>query len=333
MTLPAFQPAWWLPGPHAQTIGARMLRSRKGVRLRRERLTTEDGDFLDLDWVVDGASNPGPSSRPLVVLLHGLEGSARSEYALQLYRALDAANLAAVGLNFRGCSGEINRAPRTYHSGETGDVAYVIEEIVRRYPARPLGAVGFSLGGNVLLKFLGERGAKHAPGGRTLDAAVSISVPFSLSDGSRHLSQGFGRVYQWFFMRKLKGKMRAKTDLVHAHIDMNRALRAKTFWEFDDAATAPLHGFSDAADYYRRSSSNQYLAAIRVPTLLIQSLDDPFLPRHAVPVDVAQGNPALEPAFTAGGGHVGFVSGPPWAPIFWAEHTAAQYLADKLGAV
>ncbi len=325
-----FRPAWWLPGPHAQTIGARLLRRRTGVEFRRERVPTHDGDFLDLDWVARVDGRPVLDTGPLAIVLHGLEGSARSDYALQLYRTLAQGGIAAVGLNFRGCSGEINRVARMYHSGETGDVAAMVERIVRQFPGRPLGAVGFSLGGNVLLKFLGERGAERGADGGPIAAAVSISVPFNLAAGAERLSQGFARVYQWFLMRKLQDKLRAKVSLVRDHVDVDRALAARTFWDFDDAATAPLHGFEGADDYYRRSSCNQYLASVRVPTLLIHALDDPFLPQDAVPVDAPRENPVLESAFTPGGGHVGFVSGPPWSPAFWAEQTAAQYLVQKL---
>ncbi len=325
-----FHPAWWLPGPHAQTIGARMLRKRRGIQFRRERVETDDGDFLDLDWVVHANDRPVSHRGRLALVLHGLEGSARSEYALQLYRALDALGIAAVGLNFRGCSGESNRAARAYHSGDTGDVAFVCHHIRRRHPDGSLGAVGFSLGGNVLLKFLGEMGNRHDTRSQPCDAAVSISVPFNLSAGATHLSRGFARIYQWFLMRKLRHKLRAKSHLVREVIDHKRACKARTFWDFDERATAPLHGFASAADYYQRSSSNQFLTSIRVPTLLIHALDDPFLPREAVPLAVAAENPVLETAFTEGGGHVGFVAGTLWSPVFWAERTAAQFLDQRL---
>jgi predicted alpha/beta-fold hydrolase len=301
------------------------------VTFRRERITTPDDDFLDLDWVVRIDARAIRDSCPLVVVLHGLEGSAQSDYALQLYRALAAEGIGAVGLNFRCCSGEPNRAARMYHSGETGDLAHVLSHVRTRYPKRALGAVGFSLGGNVLLKFLGEHGAGNSSR-VPLEAAVSISVPFDLAAGATQLGRGVGRIYQWFFMRKLRRKIELKAARIRDRIDVQRATAATTFWEFDELATAPMHGFESAADYYGRSSSAQYLPAIRVATLVIHALDDPFLPRHAVPVDAGERNPWLDTVFTERGGHVGFVGGHPWAPVFWAERTAARYLAEKLGA-
>jgi predicted alpha/beta-fold hydrolase len=314
-----FRQAWWLPGAHAQTLGARLLRSHdgKGV-LRRERLELADGDFLDLDFADRDAA------APLVVVLHGLEGSTRSGYALELYRALGRVGLQAVGLNFRSCSGELNRLPRLYHSGETGDLAFVLGLIRRRFPGRALGAAGFSLGGNVLLKYLGESGDTG------IGAAVAISVPFDLAAGARQLESGVSRLYRRYLVGKLKRKTRAKAALLRGRVSLRGVRRARTFAEFDDAATAPLHGFANAQDYYARSSSARYLAGVRVPTLLIHAADDPFLPASAVPHAAVAANPVLAAAFTARGGHVGFVAGPPWAPVFWAERRAAEFLAKRL---
>ena len=325
VTMTIFTPAWWLPGPHCQTLAARMLRSRLSVEFHRERLELEDGDFLDLDWV---ASLPGSEteSRPLVVVLHGLEGSANSGYARQMYRELSASGLQAVGLNFRGCSGEPNRLPRAYHSGETGDLAHVLEVLRERYPQREIGAVGFSLGGNVLLKYLGQDG-------KILGAAAAISVPFDLSAGASHIERGFSKTYRAFLVRKLKRKVRVKTQILDGEIDIARALSARTFRDFDNAVIVPIHGFDDAEDYYQRSSSAQFLDSITTPTLLIHSLDDPFLPAASVPTAIAERNPHIEGEFTRCGGHVGFVSGHPWAPLFWGERRAAEFLAAKLVAL
>ena len=316
----SFRQAWWLPGAHAQTLGARLLRSRAGVHgLRRERVELPDGDFLDLD------GDDGDPGAPLVLVLHGLEGSTRSNYAMELYRQLAAAGLQAVGLNFRSCGGELNRLPRLYHSGETGDLAFVLRLIRQRFPGRPLAAAGFSLGGNVLLKYLGESGDTG------IGAAVAISVPFDLAAGAQRLERGFSRVYRRYLVGKLKRKTRAKAALVRGRVSLRDVRRARSFAEFDDAATAPLHGFANAQDYYARSSSAGYLAGVRVPTLLIHSTDDPFLPASAIPRAAVAANPALTAEFTARGGHVGFVAGPPWAPVFWAERRAAGFLADRLG--
>lgn len=318
-----FRPAWWLPDRHRQTLGARCLRRRSKVALRRERIATTDGDFLDLDW-----TTPLNNDRPLVVVLHGLEGSARSGYALELYRQTAAAGADAVGLNFRSCSGELNRARRLYHSGETGDLELVLELLADRLPGRPLAAVGVSLGGNVLLKHLGERGADTP-----LAAAASVSVPFDLAAGARFMERGFARVYVVALLRSLKRKLRARAAEFGGLVDLPRALEARTFWEFDDAATAPLHGFGSAADYYARSSSGPLLDRIRVPTLLLQSRDDPFVPAVAIPEATVASSPSLHGGIVDAGGHVGFVSGAsPLRPRFWAERSAARFVAALAAA-
>jgi predicted alpha/beta-fold hydrolase len=325
-----FSPAAWLPGPHAQTIGARVLRSSSGVTLRRERIELPDGDFVDLDWTTAVRDVPVGEHGPLVLVLHGLEGSARSTYMLQSYRALARQGLAPVGLNFRSCSGEPNRLPRLYHSGDTGDIAFVLDHLRDRWPERAMGAVGFSLGGNALLKYLGEHG--QAGAAASVDAAGAISVPYDLAAGERVLSRGPSRIYLAYLMRKLRRKVKVKTDILRDHIDVDTVLAARTFREFDEWGTAPLHGFAGADDYYRRSSSAAFLTDIRTPTMLVHALDDPFLPASAVPRDAAAGNPALHTSFVPVGGHVGFVQGSPLAPDFWAESAVARFLATRLGA-
>jgi uncharacterized protein len=317
---PLFRPARWLPGAHAQTVGARALRPHDAAGLRRERWDAPDGDFLDLDFLdLDGA----PAR---VLILHGLEGSARSGYSLQLFRQLRRRGLASVGLNFRSCSGELNRGLRLYHSGETSDAAWVIDRLRERQPEVRLGAVGISLGGNVLLKYLGERGDSSG-----LDAAAAWSVPFDLAAGADFMESGVARLYVRRLLQSLRRKVIARADELAAHIDLEGALRARTFREFDDAATAPLHGFEDAADYYRRSSSASFVPAVRTPTLVLHSRDDPFLPADAIPEADLGANPAITPVLTDAGGHVGFVAGSfPWRPHFWAEDLIASWLAKRL---
>jgi hypothetical protein len=284
---------------------------------------TPDDDFVDLDFVVAESVDDGPR----VLVLHGLEGSARSGYALELYRRLGERGFAAVGLNFRSCSGELNRGLRLYHSGETGDLRWVIERLREREPHRPLAAVGVSLGGNALLKYLGERGPDTG-----LEAAAAWSVPFDLAAGSRFMEHGFAQRYVVHLLRSLQIKIRERADELGPRIDLERALRARTFWEFDDAATAPLHGFDGADDYYRRSSSAGFLPAIEVPTLVIHARDDPFLPPEAIPERALRTSPSLTPILSDRGGHVGFVAGPaPWAPRFWAEDRIARWLAETVG--
>jgi uncharacterized protein len=328
-TLRPFRPAWWLPGAHAQTVAGRYARRFRDVHYRRERLETPDGDFLDLDHArVDG--HPVPDDAPVALVAHGLEGSSGSSYVLETCRAFAAAGIAAVAINFRSCSGEPNRTARFYNAGDTADLALAIDHLARTHAGRTRVAIGFSLGGNVLLKYLGER-AERAP----VRAAVAVSVPFDLGAGADKLERTFmGRLYTGVFIRSLRRKYRLKRHLVEEVCDTPRVLAARSFRDFDDAATAPLHGFRDVEDYYTSSSSARFLAHVRVPTLLIQAEDDPFVAEERIPHEVIRGNPYLHAGMIPRGGHVGFIGGPgPWAPDFWAEREAARFLARQTGAV
>jgi predicted alpha/beta-fold hydrolase len=311
-----------------------VLRPTPPLELERERWTTPDGDFLDVDFTPEprsageGGSLERAGGAPIVLLLHGLEGSARRRYALLSYRALLARGIRAVGLNFRSCSGEPNLCPRAYHSGDTEDLAFVLARLRERFPERPFGALGFSLGGNALLKFLGESGEEAT---RLLQAAATVSVPFDLAAGARALEEtSMGRFYAGWFLRSLRRKARAKAALLKDRVALDEVLAAGTIREFDDLATAPLHGFRSAAHYYEVSSSARYLQRIRTPTLLLQSLDDPFLPREALPERAIRENPWIVAAFVERGGHVGFMSGSVLSPRFWAEEEAARFLSYKL---
>ena len=317
----AFKPPWWLRSAHAQTIGARLLRRRKPHGVRRERVITPDDDFLDLDFAGD-FTNP----KAIVLLQHGLEGSALRGYALNVYHELNKRGIAAVGLNFRSCSGELNRAKRLYHSGETEDTRFVVRLLHERFPDAALGAIGFSLGGNALLKYLGEEGDAVR-----LKCAVAVSVPYDLGAGADHLDRSaMGRFYTSIFVKALIRKSQNKVDLISDSCDFERGLRATSFREFDDAITAPLHGFAHADDYYERSSSAQYLPRIRTHTLLLHAQDDPFLPADAIPYSNISRNSFLNSMITEHGGHVGFIHGTPARPRFWAEETAARFLAECL---
>lgn len=321
-----FRPAPWATNPHAQTLFGRALRPERAPAYRRERLDTPDGDFLDLDWMPE----PEPGA-PVALLLHGLEGSARRRYVRNLGRELHRRGVWPVGMNFRACSGTPNLLPRFYHSGETSDVRWVLEVLRARFGDRPLGAMGFSLGGNILLKLLGELGGD---GHRLVDAAAAMSVPYDLDAGCRLLEEGgMGRFYSWYFLRSLRGKTRLKRELLAPVLDLDAVEAAATLRSFDDAATAPLHGFEGAEAYYRASSSAAFLPDIRVPTLLLHSLDDPFLPPGAVPRAAMEENPWLSPVLTEVGGHVGFLEGTPWNPSFWGDEETARFLAQRLGAV
>lgn len=312
-----FTPGWWCRNPHLQTIIPNRLRPAPAVCLRRERVELADGDFVDIDWTAraDG---------PIVLLLHGLQGSSRSRYALGLARAIHGAGWRAAVVHFRGCSGEPNRLPRSYHSGETGDIAHVAEILKQREPRTPLAAVGISLGGNVLLKWLGESGTASP-----LAAAVAISVPFLLDRAADRLAVGFARLYQWELLYSLRRAIEEKRRLVALPIEAD----LKTFKhmrDFDDRITAPLHGFRDAAHYYAECSARKFLGGIRVPTLLLQAQDDPFMSPDVIP------QPQELPADVtlevhARGGHVGFVGGPwPWRPRYYLEERVPDFLASHL---
>ena len=319
----AFAPARWALGPHAQTLAARVLRPAGGPEPRRERIGTPDDDFLDLDWGVD----PGEGA-PLVLVVHGLEGSTRRRYVRNACRELEKAGLWPVALNLRGCSGECNRALHFYHSGETEDPALVLELLRERHPGRAVGVLGFSLGGNVLLKLLGERG----DGGLGLvDAAVAMSVPYDLAAGCALLERStMGRAYAAYFLQSLKAKVELKRERLASLLDLDAVALARTIWEFDDRVTAPLHGFASAAAYYEECSSARYLHAIHTPTLLLHAVDDPFLPEDSIPEREAERNPALHLELQRRGGHVGFLEGSPWRPSFWGDEEAARFLAAEL---
>lgn len=318
-----FRPSAWATNAHAQTLLARALRPESPLPYRRDRVETPDGDFLDLDWMPE----PGPEA-PVALVLHGLEGSARRRYVRNVCAELHDHGVWPVALNFRACSGTPNRLPRFYHSGETGDVAWVLGRIRARLAGRRVGAMGFSLGGNMLLKLLGERGQEAR---ELVDAAVAMSVPYDLEAGSRLLEAGgMGRFYSWYFLRSLRRKARSKEALLEELLDLPAVARTRSLRAFDELATAPLHGFEGAEQYYRISSSAPFLPGIRVPSLLLHSLDDPFLPRDALPREAMEDNPWIVPGITETGGHVGFLEGPPWRPRFWGDEEAARFLAAHL---
>jgi predicted alpha/beta-fold hydrolase len=312
-----------------------MARSRRLVTFEREVLTTADDDDLVLDHTA------GPSGSPRVLLLHGLEGSAHSLHTQGLAHLAARAGWRATVLNFRSCARDPrdirrrlpNRRPRLYHSGETGDLDFVVRTLAAREPGVPITAIGFSLGGNVLLKWLGEHGEEGQAAG--IAAAAVLSVPYDLGAASRFLERPAGRIYAYHFLRRLRPKaldVLARFPRETAHLDADRIRGARTFAAFDRHVTAPLHGFASAEDYYARASSLPYLGRIRVPTLCISSEDDPFFPREALAPARAAASSDVRFEVTPWGGHTGFVSGPwPWRPHYWAEEASVAWLADAVG--
>lgn len=346
-----YAPAWWVPGPHLRTLYGRLTRPlRRGTAplpLRIERWTTPDDDVLELRRFdppgsmgagtardakpLTADSDPDRVVAPRLVLLHGLEGGMHSHYVANFFAEAAARGWGCDLLLFRGCNGEPNRARRFYHSGETSDIAFALARIIAENPERPLALAGVSLGGNVLLKYLGERGDAVPPQVR---GAAAMSVPFDLARGCRHIQRGFSRVYERHFLKSLTAKARAKLERYPDLIPDPSALDGvKTLWDFDDVITAPVHGFDSAQDYYERSSSIRFLQGIRVPTLLLSAEDDPFLPREVLAEvrEIAREVPALDLEFVKRGGHVGFVSGwRPWKPLNYGEWRMCEFVSGIL---
>ena len=307
-----FKPHWLLRSPHLQTLWP-VLARRKPPAGRRERLELPDGDFLDLLWF-DGQG-------PLVIVMHGLEGSIESHYAAAMMHSLRQHGFTGLFMHFRGCSGEPNRLDRAYHSGETADFMAVLEHAVAM-SGKPLhAAIGYSLGGNVLLKWLGETG-ESAP----LERAVAVSVPFRLEAAGQRLERGFSRLYQNHLMEKMRNGYKARFEMRPSPLDVDvESLR--TFWQFDDQVTAPLHGFAGADDYYRRCSSRQFLKCIARPTLILHAEDDPFMFPETVPGE-EELSPQVTLELSRHGGHVGFIGGT-LLPTRWLEQRIIGYLQEE----
>ena len=310
--------------PHFQTILPTVLNKKREVRYVHQHFELPDGDFLDLAW----HKLPSEDSRPIIIIFHGLEGSVRSPYAFRMMEALDKKGFNSVVMHFRGCYDELNRLPRAYHSGETGDAKTLIAHLVRTYPEHLLAAVGYSLGGNMLMKLQGEMG-ENSP----LFAAVSVSAPLRLEMTADHINSGASRFYQKILMDSLKRRLLEKFEQ-HDYekiLGLNREDIPgwKSFWEYDDLFTGPIHGFKNAEDYYRRSSAQQYLKKITIPTLIIHAKDDPFMPVSVLPdEETLPKNISLE--VSEHGGHVGFVGGTIFRPSYWLETRVVCFFEANL---
>lgn len=289
-----------------------------------ERIETPDGDFVELHHfnMKTGA--------PLLLLLHGLEGSIRSHYIQAFLSEALRRDWQAVVLIFRSCGEQPNRLLRLYHSGETTDLSFAISHLEHAHPSSPLILAGVSLGGNVLLKYLGECGSSVSP---RIFGAAAASVPFDLNQSSRHIDLGFSKLYQRAFLKSLQAKAVFKVAAFSGIADLDKVAAAQTIYDFDDVFTAPVHGFRDAAHYYSESSSIRFLETISIKTLLLSAVDDPFLPSRVL-ADVeriAAGNHCLELDFPQHGGHVGFVGGQtPFNPVYYLENRCCDFLAHCL---
>lgn len=317
-----YRAPWWLPGGHAQTIWPALLSRRHAgppLALQRERWTTPDGDFIDVDHL----PGPGPDA-PLLVLFHGLEGSSRSHYAQACAHLARERGWAYAVPHFRGCSGELNLAPRAYHSGDYEEVGWVLARL-REHTPEPLRAIGISLGGNALLRWAQEAGTQAASVAR---AVAAVSSPIDLAAGGAAIDRGLNRqIYARMFLRTMKPKALAKLAQHPGLFDRDRLLRARTLYEFDDVFTAPLHGFRDTPDYWRRASAQPHLDLIRIPALVLNARNDPFVPGASLPAPLGAGRCVTlwQPPH---GGHVGFPGGRFPAHVLTMPEAVLDWLAQ-----
>lgn len=311
----------WLPGGHAQTVYAALLVPRPQVLYRRSEWETPDGDFIDLDWL------DGPAGAPLIVLFHGLEGSSHSHYALSLMHEVQRRGWRGVVPHFRGCGGRPNRLARAYHSGDFPEIDWILQRLAAQAGDAPRFAVGVSLGGNALLKWLAIQGPAAAP---TLQAAAAVSAPVDLQVAGHGLGRGFNRLYTWHFLSTLKPKSLEKLSRHPGIYDAGNVARARDLYQFDNLVTAPLHGFDSADDYWTRASSKADLHRIQLPTLLVHARNDPFLPGRFLP-EMAEVSPYLTLDYPDTGGHAGFVTGPFPGRLEWLPRRLLEFFDQAAG--
>lgn len=311
-----FQVPWWLKGRHSQTLWAALLRHPSRPKRERVVLETSDGDWLHLYHFA------GAPERPVLLLLHGLEGNRNSPYMRALHRPFGAMGWDIYSLEYRSCSGKMNHAKRLYHSGDTADLDAVVRHLLEHHPNRPLYLGGFSLGGNVIAKWLGEQ-ADEVPS--QVKAAAVVSAPFDLTVSGPQVDRVFGGIYALHFMRTMIPKAIKKERQFPGTLNLKEVLKARSFAHFDTHVTAVLHDFRDALDYWEKASSGPYLPHIHVPTMLLSAADDPFNPADTLPVESAERSPFLLPQFSEKGGHVGFMTGAPWRTGNWAEEQMVRF--------
>ncbi len=313
----SYKPAFLFKNKHINTIWPALFRKINAFSYRRERLELEDGDFLDLDWSKIG-------SKTLVILMHGLEGDSHRPYIKGMVSALNDEHWDTLSLNFRSCSGEPNRLARSYHSGETEDITKIVDLAVTEHHYEFIHLIGFSLGGNVALKFVGEKG-KQLPS--ACKSVIGISVPCELRDCSVQISKKGNKVYLNRFLKSLKEKVRLKSHLTKDVIDLQKVLQSKDFFEFDHFYTAPVHGFSSGEEYWRLSSANRVLDQIKIPCLIINALDDSFLADSCFPRELAQNHPYVHLETPKYGGHVGFTTFGQKG-TFWSETRTIKFIKE-----
>lgn len=315
-----YSPPPFFANGHLQTVFATAGRWIRGVRYQRERIVTPDKDFLDLDW-------SSTHSKRLVILSHGLEGTSSKPYVLGMVRTLNRQGWDALAWNLRGCSGEPNKLLRSYHSGATDDLDAVVQHVLKKHRYRSVALIGFSLGGNITLKYLGEKGARLDP---RVQKAVVFSVPCHLKSTAIHLQRLSNKLYLALFLASLSSKIRMKRKILPGQVPPGRL--TTSFREFDDLYTAPINGFKNAEEYWKKSSSEGYLAGIRIPTLLVNAADDPFLPERCYPRKQARENPNLFLEIPKFGGHIGFVAFNRLGE-YWSETRAASFLSNTSSLV
>ncbi|WP_082488004.1 YheT family hydrolase [Methylophilus sp. Leaf414] len=324
LTAAPYSAPFWLPGGDLQTIFAATLNPVPNVDYRRERWELPDGDFVDADWVDNAPENHAAS--PIVVLFHGLEGNSQSAYARALMAAVKAKGWRGVVIHFRGCSGEPNRLPRVYYAGDAPEIDLFLSRVRSHAPSVPIYAVGVSLGGNALLKWLGEKGDKAAI---IIDKAIAVSAPIDLAASADSLDKGLNRlIYTPMFVDSMRPKALEMTQRFPGLLSEEKIKAAKTIHDIDNAVTAVLYGATDAEDYYAKNASKPWLASIRLPTLILNAKNDPFIPASSLPTaDEVSGLVTLEYPDT--GGHAGFPRDNNWfathlLEFFQAEHLSAS---------
>ncbi|GAB2687973.1 hydrolase [Aliiglaciecola aliphaticivorans] len=317
-----FKAPFWARNRHVQTLWPRFIQRRRPLALRVEKLQLPDNDEVSVVW---GQPEATPSSKGIAVIFHGLEGSVKSHYANDLMAELQSQGWQTVLMHFRGCGGEPNKTSRAYHSGETEDANFFMDWLNKQFPDLPKVAIGFSLGANMLLKLLGE-----TPKQSFLKAAVAVSTPFKLAECAESINQGFSKVYQSYLLKSMVKTLRAKMRIIDykglLSIDDKKAAKLTNFKEFDQNVTAPLHGFADADDYYQKCSAISFLKHIETPTLVLHSIDDPFMNEAVLPEE-HELSEAVQLELSETGGHVGFLQGTPWNPNIWFHKRISDFIA------